>query len=81
MGGVLRMTPLSQRGTGKSIMGPRLDKAIADAEDAIANVHLVRDCPRCGAVIGERCKNVTRSYRRGRPLKHPHPQRYRGLDR
>jgi hypothetical protein len=32
-------------------------------------------CPRCGAAPGTPCVNVTRSYLRGRALRHPHRER------
>lgn len=32
-------------------------------------------CPKCNAAPGEPCTNRTRSYRRGQPLRRPHPQR------
>lgn len=53
--------------------------AAAAAESAVANCHEVRACPRCNAPVGKRCVNITRTYRRNRVLKHPHPERCRGL--
>ena len=32
-------------------------------------------CPRCGAEAGTQCKDVTKSYRRGRTLLHAHAER------
>lgn len=51
--------------------------ARADALNArIANCHTEVACPRCRAPVGERCRNMTRSYLRGRPIKHPHEARW-----
>lgn len=33
------------------------------------------DCPRCGRKAGDQCRNVSRTYRRGRALAAPHPER------
>lgn len=65
-------------GTGSGAMIP---PAEVDAELAIANVHMVSACPRCKAPLGTRCRNITRTYKHGQTLKHPHRERYAGMDR
>ena len=37
------------------------------------------DCPKCHAVKGETCRNLSRGYMRGLPTKHPHFERYEAL--
>ena len=60
----------------------RAIKAAAALEERIANIHQERPCPKCGARVGERCYSLRPSYCcTPSHTKHPHRERYRGLDR
>jgi hypothetical protein len=57
---------------------------IAAANLAIANCHETRACPRCGAVLGERCRRMSRrtgAVIAGPALKHAHRARWADLAR
>lgn len=63
-----------------SELGPKemLLETAARLQERIATCHEVVDCPRCHALIGERCRRV-RGYRTpppSEPLKHPHRERW-----
>lgn len=47
-------------------------RAANEANARIATVHERRDCPTCGAKIGERCRHVGN----GRELTRPHERRW-----
>jgi hypothetical protein len=59
-----------------SSIDKQLRASAAAANAAISTCHERVACPRCGAQIGVPCRNITRSYKRGRPLQHPHRERW-----
>lgn len=50
---------------------------VAELQQRLATVHERVACPRCGAPVNVGCRNVTRSYRRGQPVKNAHAERLR----
>jgi hypothetical protein len=51
--------------------------AAADANARIASCHEHVACPKCGAPVGEVCRNMNIGRRRrGAPTKHPHQERW-----
>lgn len=55
-----------------SEMERRMQLAVDAANDRIRMCHEQVACPRCGAGVGQRCIPL----RGGRPLKHPHRERW-----
>lgn len=63
---------------------PQMDAWLAELERRVATVHERVACPKCGAVVGDRCHRVGTMYLPGYDgyapppsLKHPHAERLR----